>query len=530
MPTPFYNEGDFYGTTFYGPSDVDTPINLAFYRTSQQNVYTFWWGFSAAFISPALFTFEYELQIDTVPTFNSPNLVTFTSGLANDSTQSIPFHITDVVDATHLIIDSTSGMINGDTIVQGANSTTITTVTDSTHLVVGSTAGWVATNVITYQNGNVVKGYTIPVAARIDNVVQTWYARVSIISGLEQSPWSAILVWTIPAKQQQQFAENLMNSLPDYHVYGKGDLLKPPNQRNSNLYLVENMYGNQLDTASYTNFLTQSSNSIELCLDEDLYQNFGVLFNFTKPTSMQYVDYRYILMNLIAASLVGSTNEAVILSIQGFTGVAPTIIPIRNENDFFLSTIQDPPIVPSGPQSVFHTSEPFISTTLVVEDITTGLLVSNSSYTTDSAQGTWTMNTPTTDTLQATFDVGNVLDPIVTIFDSTDNTLLSGTVLFTNNSTGIIGFGTSFTTQLTPYLPNAEITDTGLIYLGLVASVIDDTHAVLSQPWTGPTENVSAFRLTYTDVQLPVPICWEAETLAFGVQIIINNPGEFVLF
>lgn len=528
MPT-FYNEGDFYGTTFYGPSDVDTPVNLAFYRTSQDGVYTFWWGFSSAFISPALFTFEYELQIDTVPTFNSSNLVDFTSGLANDSTQSIPFHITAVVNATHLTVDSTSGMLAGDTIVQGSNTTTITTVTDSTHLVVGSTSGFVATNVITYQNGNVVKGYTVSVAPRIDKVVQTWYARVRIVSGLEQSPWSTILVWTIPAKQQQQFAENLMNSLPDYHAYGKGDLLKPPSQRNSNLYLVDNMYGNQLDTASYTNFLTQSGNSVDFCVDESLYQNFGVLFNFPKPTSMQYVDYRYILMNLIAASLVGSTNEAVILSIQGFTGVAPTIIPIRDEGDFFLSTVQDPPIVPSGPTTVFHTSYPYIGSTLVVEDITTGLLVPSANYTTDPAQGTWTMNTPTTDTLQATFDIGNVNDPIVTVFDSRDNTALSGTVLFTNGSTSIVGFGTSFLTQLFPYLPNAQITDPGLIYLGLIASVTDNTHAVLSEPWAGPTENVSAFRLTYTDIQLPVPISWEADTLAFGVEIIINNPGEFEL-
>jgi len=134
-----------------------------------------------------------------------------------------------------------------------------------------------------------------------------------------------------------------MTSLPDYHVYGKGDLLKPVNQRNSNLYLVENMYGNQFDQVYYTNFLTQTDNYVTLCVDENLYQNFGVLFNFPKPNTMQYVDYRWILINLIQASLVGSTNEAIILTIQAFTGVPPEITPIRDENDFFLVTIQDPP-------------------------------------------------------------------------------------------------------------------------------------------------------------------------------------------
>jgi hypothetical protein len=455
----YYNSGE-----FYGPSSVDTPTNLMFYRTSQDGVYVFWWGFSAAFISPALFTFDYELQLDTVPTFDSPNLVDFLSA-----------------------------------------------------------------DVITYQNGNVVKGYAVPVASRIDKIEQTWYARVRIVDGLEMGPWSAILIWTIPQRYTVQEAENLMTDLPDANVYGKEDLKLPVSQRKSLIYTIDTMYGQQYDEALYENFLTATDNYVTLCRDEFLFQNFGVQFKFPKPTSMQYVDYRLILMSLISASLVGSTNEAIILTIQAFTGVAPTIIPIRDELDFFLSTIQDPPVVPSSPQTVFHTSLPFISATLVVEDLTTGLLVSSSAYTTDPAQGTWTMNVATTHTLQATFDIGNAANPITTVFDSTQNTPLSGTILFTHGSTGIVGFGTSFTTELAPFLPNAEVTDPSLIYLGLIGSVTDNTHAVLTEPWGGPTENVSAFRLTYTDVQLPVPIDWDASTLAFGVLIIVNNPGQFVL-
>jgi uncharacterized phage protein gp47/JayE len=61
----------------------------------------------------------------------------------NIITVGLPFTVTTVTDGTHLIVSSTTGMTGGDTIVQGANTTTITTVTDGTHLVVGSTSGWV---------------------------------------------------------------------------------------------------------------------------------------------------------------------------------------------------------------------------------------------------------------------------------------------------------------------------------------------------------------------------------------------------
>jgi hypothetical protein len=520
----FYNSGSFYVGAGSNPTE-GIPEDLRFYRSSIDGIYIFWWGFDPEFISPSLAFSAFDLQLDTSPLFTSPNLVTFTSSI--DTTASIVFTVTSVTDSTHLVVSSTSGMSGGDNIRQGSNSATITTVTDSTHLVVSSTSGWVASGIITFQNGNVRKGFAVPVAARQEGIVQTWYARVRTHTPAFVSAYSTTLTWTIPQKVQQQYAEALMNSLPDYHVYGKGDLLKPLNQRNTNLWLVEDMYGNQFDQVYYANFLTQTDNYITLCVDENLYQNFGVLFSYPKPNSMQYVDYRWILMNLIQASLVGSTNEAIILTVQAFTGVPPAITPIRDENDFFLVTIQDNPIVPSGPQAVFHTSQPYIDASLVVEDITTGLLVPSSAYTTDGAQGTWTMNVPTTDTLQAVFNVGNPGDPFPVVFDALQGAFtLTGFVTFTNGSVNIGGFGTLFTTQL---VVGDEITDPYGIYLGTIAHITDDTHAQLVNTWAGPTEVNSAYRLLYTDTQLPPPILWDQSTLKAGVLITIFNPGDFLL-
>jgi len=69
-----------------------------------------------------------------VPIIISPTLYQW-SGL--------PFNVTTVTNSTNLIINSTTGMTAGDTVIQGTHTTTITTVVDGTHLVVGNAAGWV---------------------------------------------------------------------------------------------------------------------------------------------------------------------------------------------------------------------------------------------------------------------------------------------------------------------------------------------------------------------------------------------------
>jgi hypothetical protein len=158
-----YGSGKFYGSgIFYegasSSEDENIPLDLRFYRSSIDSIYIFWWGFDPAFISPYLASAGFELQLDTSPLFDSPNLVTFTQLTA-----------------------------------------------------------------ITFQNGNVRKGFAVPVAARINGIVQTWYARVRTVTTMFTSDWSATLIWTIPMSVQQSTAEALMNSLPDYHVYGKGD-------------------------------------------------------------------------------------------------------------------------------------------------------------------------------------------------------------------------------------------------------------------------------------------------------------------
>jgi hypothetical protein len=72
----------------------------------------------------------------------------YLGGDALNITRSKVFVVINVIDSVTMQIDSTSGMFFGDTLNQGANSTTIVNITDSTHLIVGSTTGWVANTLV----------------------------------------------------------------------------------------------------------------------------------------------------------------------------------------------------------------------------------------------------------------------------------------------------------------------------------------------------------------------------------------------
>ena len=85
------------------------------------------------------------------------------------------FNITNVTDGTHFIVNTTSGMNPGDTIKQGAFSTTITTVTDTTHIVVGSTAGF-ATGSATFTGFKPDNNTVVTVIYTYDSLIATLQA------------------------------------------------------------------------------------------------------------------------------------------------------------------------------------------------------------------------------------------------------------------------------------------------------------------------------------------------------------------
>lgn len=337
---------------------------------------------------------------------------------------------------------------------------------------------------ITFQNGDVRKGFTVPVSIRQDGTTQTWYARVRTRVGFSVSDWSLILTWIILEKNEIQEAENIINNLPDFHVYGKDDLRKAVSQRNTNLYVVANMYGKELDQTILEDTLTKTNNYISLCRDEQLFDNFGTLFNFVKPQTEQFVEYRETLLNLILGSLVGGTLDAIQRVIRSFTGVTPDVQLIRDRNDFFATTVlETPPEVPNGIITHFSTSTDYVPFSIVVYK--NGLKQTiGTDYTENHANPgvDFTVAPSGGSIIQLFFDIGNASDPNPVVLDITDTTPLSGTLTFTSGSETVTGVGTSFTTELQP---GRLLTDAAGIAFGIVDIISSDTSLLLEQGWVG---------------------------------------------
>lgn len=79
-----YYGGTLYGSgAFYTGSGTDRPELIDFYRTDVDDVYTFYWVFQQAFITPLLQDFDYQVQIDTDPAFSAPIVHETTSEVAS---------------------------------------------------------------------------------------------------------------------------------------------------------------------------------------------------------------------------------------------------------------------------------------------------------------------------------------------------------------------------------------------------------------------------------------------------------------
>lgn len=514
----FYGEG-FYGAVTEG--GIDVPVELAFYRTNTDGVYVFHWGFQEAFINPNIISpsFDFDLEIDTVTTFDSGNLQTFDKS-----------------------------------------------------------------TVLTYQNGAVRKGAAIVVNTRKDKSEQTWYWRVRTKVGLSVSNWSVVAQFTILEKFEVEEAENLLNNLPDYHVYGKGDLKRAVSDRASKLYKICDMYGKELDQTKLEDILTATNNYIALCRDEQLYQNFGFFFDYTKPQVQTSVEYRNTLRNLLLGSLTGGTFSAIRSVVKSFTGVTPILGTIAEREDFFLNTILTaPPETPNGTRQFFSTWDGGLSAFTIVSvvdtthlqvnsvvsihegdkifqgsaetrvsailDFTHILVASTTGFSSGAASnftpvsyvpgtlvvllngvaqdpGYYTVfenpsdpNNPTNaptrdayvedvfapgfkmtnapaslDVLTTCYDIGVRTDPTPVILDPTDRLSLTGTATFTHGMTLVTGIGSAFLTQLHK---GDLITDPTGLTIGLVETVETNISLTLKYPWVGDTETVASFRLNY---------------------------------
>lgn len=183
-------------------------------------------------------------------------------------------------------------------------------------------------DIIQFQRGNVAKAFTVPVFNRIDSDRLTFYARVRLRSASSYGPFSdTILVQTI-ANVTKETADRMLQRLPDRHVYPTDEAYKPLADRKSNISSIFEAYAAEFDKEYLEKENTIRDVRQERTRDERLYDLIGSRFQYQKPSTMEFVDYRFLVSGAKEAALLGGTYQAVKYIGRAFTGVDPEIIPI----------------------------------------------------------------------------------------------------------------------------------------------------------------------------------------------------------
>lgn len=356
---PVYLDFQYLGGFYEGApaSLAGIPQDIQFYRTTTDNVYVFHWEFTEDTYVPGVERYTFELQLDEVSTFNSVNLQTFGLNVVAETTldgrsadifgaqtigdSSLALTPNDLVGHV-VIIDSGTGAGQ----FQRVASHTATTFTVEFPWVTPpdgtSVFSVYRSNVRKFQNGNVAKGYEIEVPSRQLNPEKELFMRVRTLSGSTPlASYSNIGSFTLLNRYDLSTAETLITSLPDFHIYNKEVLKLPEQDRDTLLWKVMLMYGEEADRTQLLRVLTSTDNYITLTRDEKLFDNFGTFFGFRKPSSMQFVDYRRCLQSLVDGALHGGTVRAAIRLLECFTGAEPTVQAVREVADFFLNTIEE---------------------------------------------------------------------------------------------------------------------------------------------------------------------------------------------
>lgn len=419
-------------------SQTNLPQDLSMYRTSADNVYVFHWEFTEDSYVPTLKTYIYELELDEVPTFDSVNLLTyglhivdqtliqgrvvdiFSSSTIGDSTLLVP---TNAFANKQVVIESGTGAGQLRRITSNT-STTFTvefpwaTIPDNT-----SVFSVYSSNVRNFQNGTVAKGYELQVPSRALNPEKRLYCRVRTLSDSTPiSSFSETLVFRLLNRYDLSTAESLINRLPDFHIYNKDVVKLPEEDRNTLLWKVMLMYGKEADKVGLLEALTTTDNYITLTRDENLFNNFGTFFNFTRPSTTQFVDYRRCTEAMISASLHGGTPSAITDIVKCWTGVSPSITSVQDLLDFQLTTIVEK-FTGTGAQTQFNFTEnaSFVSGTVLVvqEGSINAVLTPGVDYTenTNPPGFTRAVPPPLNDILTAFYEIA---EPVPLVFDPTD--------------------------------------------------------------------------------------------------------------
>jgi len=179
-------------------------------------------------------------------------------------------------------------------------------------------------NIVSYQNGRLIKAFEVPIPFRQDSGELTYYYRVRATGAYTSAEWSTINSFVVDQKYEDSYAEDMFDNLADRNAYSKEN-------KDSNIYQIMQMYGHEFDQTKLENLLTEYDMTIKECRNAQYQANFGRLVNFNKSDDFVWAEYREIVKVLIDAFLHGGTPYAIKKFVKILTGQDPYILEYRKD-------------------------------------------------------------------------------------------------------------------------------------------------------------------------------------------------------
>ena len=196
------------------------------------------------------------------------------------------------------------------------------------------------TNAIQTIEKNYIRGFVISLPTK-GREEKTLYWRVGLRNPVVPDYWSETKSFILNRDYFTLKSEELLKALPDYHVYNHDELKQDVEVRTSNLWKFLSMYGQELERIQLESIFTKQDYFVEYVRDSQVQEVFGQFYNFIKPSTMSFQEYREIMRLLQEIFLNGSTVVGIKRLVKLFTGVFPDIELIRDNLVSRVSNIED---------------------------------------------------------------------------------------------------------------------------------------------------------------------------------------------
>jgi len=275
----YYGDAAYFYGYGYGYFAFPILLNINSYPSEDQNIYVFQWTVPFVPECPDPKLLEFELQLDTVNTFDSSGLIV----------------VTNIGDPQLYYM----------------------------------------------QQGDVTMAYEIELPERLENEEKIWYWKVRIKPDGPWTTIQEMLR-PMKFKNlfaEDRLTELPSSDVYNKEIL-KIDFIDRLKEENlvywTNVFRILNVFGEDYDKRQLELVLQMNDNCLLQCRDSSLYNNFGSILNFEKPAGMQNAEYKAILMKAFEAAMIGSTYAAIKKIVKIFTAVDPDFFLIRDDPEFVI--------------------------------------------------------------------------------------------------------------------------------------------------------------------------------------------------